>query len=273
MPPRTTKSPAPADLRDNTRGVRLQKALNEAGIGSRRQCEAFIEDGRVAVNGQIVTTLPAWTDPKTDRITFDEQPIRRPSRAASLYLMVYKPRGVICTNRDPEGRRRIIDLVPHPAHLFCVGRLDSESNGLVLLTNDGDLANQLTHPRYEVPKTYRVTVKGLVDDQAIARIQRGLILADKSGRVAKAHASAVRLMRRDRDRSRLQITLREGRNREIRRMLARLGFPVKRLTRIAIGKVRLKGLASGEWRELTRAELTTLREAAGLKPKSRKRPR
>ena len=248
--------------------------MNEVGVGSRRHCEALIADGRVAVNGQPVVALPAWVDPSADRITVDDRPISRPRRGRMLYLMVYKPRGVICTNHDPEGRRRIIDLVPQDAHLFCVGRLDAESNGLVLLTNDGELANQLTHPRYEVPKTYRVTVRGSVDDEAIERLQRGLFLADRSGGAVKTKTSSVRLLRRDRERSRLEITLREGRNREIRRMLARFGYPVKRLTRIAIGSVRLKGLASGQWRELTRAELGALRAGDRItkasKPRGRK---
>lgn len=253
----------PPELRDADRGLRLQKAMAEAGVASRRACEQMIEEGRVTVNGQAVTDLPAWVDPASDHIAVDGKPVARKKRElGKLYLMVYKPRGVISTNRDPEGRKRVIDLVPHGQRLFCVGRLDSDSTGFVLLTNDGELTQKLTHPSHEVPKTYHVRIKGELTGDEVEKLTEGIYLADRSGKTARAAASKVKLVSRDRDRTVLEITLREGRNREIRRMLARLGHPVRRLKRIAIGPVKLKGVAMGEWRDLTRQELNALRKAA-----------
>lgn len=252
----------PADLRDASRGVRLQKAMAEAGVGSRRACEQMVEEGRVTVNGTLVTDLPAWVDPQADQIEVDGRAIARRRKPGRLYLMVNKPRNVICTNRDPEGRKRVVELVPHRERLFCVGRLDADSTGLVLLTNDGSFTEKLTHPRHEVAKTYHVTVKGELDAEAVEKLTAGIVLADRAGGAARAKASGVTVKTRDRERTVLEITLREGRNREIRRMLARLGYPVKKLRRIAIGSVKLKGVASGQWRELTRGEVAALRKAA-----------
>jgi len=257
----------PAELQDADRGLRLHVAMSRAGVGSRRACETMIAEGRVSVNGVDIRPddMPVWVDPQRDHVAVDGRTIARPRRRTFTYLMVNKPRRVICTNDDPEGRRRIVDLVPQSERLHCVGRLDSDSTGLVLLTNDGELTERLTHPRNQVPKTYRVTIKGSLDGEAIEKLRRGIVLADKAGQTARTHASGVRLMERDADRTRLEITLREGRNREIRRMLARLGHPVKRLRRIAIGPVQLKGVASGSWRYLTRQELRDLRKAAGMR--------
>ena len=251
------------EFRDAERGVRIQKAMAEAGVGSRRACEQMIEEGRVSVNGRAVTELPAWVDPSEDKIEVDGRLVprqrRRPSR---LYLLVHKPRGVICTNADPQGRKRAIDLVPHADRLFCVGRLDADSTGMIILTNDGQLTQKLTHPSHEVAKTYHVVIKGQLTADEVDRLREGIFLTDKAGRSARAHASKVRLIDSNHDRSRLEITLREGRNREIRRILARLGHPVKKLKRIAIGPVALKGVGVGQWRELSRAEVAALRNAA-----------
>ncbi len=253
----------PEELRDKRRGVRLQKAMADAGVGSRRTCEQLIDDGRVAVNGCPVTELPVWVDPAEDKITVDGRLVPRQKRRRShTYLMVHKPRGVICTNHDPEGRKRVIDLVPHAERLFCVGRLDADSTGLVLLTNDGELTQQLTHPSHEVPKTYHVTIKGRLEGEDVDKLTEGIYLADPAGRTARARASLVKVLDRHHDRSRLEITLREGRNREIRRMLVRLGHPVKKLKRIAIADLPLKGVAPGQWRPLTRPEIAKLRAAA-----------
>ena len=262
------KRPAPRDdrpepLRDESRGLRLHKAMADAGVGSRRACEQLIEDRRVSVNGYLIKQMPIWVDPAEDRIEVDGKPVaRQKSRRSLLYLMVNKPRGVICTNKDELGRKRVVDLVPHKERLHCVGRLDGESTGFVLLTNDGDLTQKLTHPSHEVPKTYRVSIKGRLEDEDVERLTHGIFLADKSGKGGKARATKVRLVDRTVDRSRMEITLREGRNREIRRMLARLGFKVTRLQRVAIGGVPLKGVASSQWRALTRTEVSTLRRAA-----------
>lgn len=238
--------------------------MADAGVGSRRACEKLIEEGAVSVNGKIVTELPIFVDPQVDRIEVSGRPIARAGgRPRRVYLMVNKPRNVICTNRDPQGRSRVIDLVPHSERLFCVGRLDGDSTGLVLLSNDGQLCERLTHPRYEIPKTYRVTVRGKLEAEDVAKLERGIYLADRrKGGGARAQAERVELLKTDRDRTELQITLREGKNREIRRMLVRLGHPVKKLRRIALGPLRLKGVASGQWRALSQSEVRALRRAA-----------
>ena len=232
-------------------------------MASRRACEELIEDGHVTVNGDIVNTLPAWVDPDVDRITVGDRVIGRTRR--NIYVMLFKPRGTVSTNRDPEGRRRAIDLINHPdkPRLFPVGRLDVESSGLLLLTNDGELANRLTHPRYGVHKGYEVTVGGRLDQEDIARLEKGIFLTGRDHQGGRRTSqSRLSILKRDRDRTRLFMELREGRNRQIRRMLANLGFPVKKLRRVRMGPIALKGLSPGEWRELTRGELAALRRAA-----------
>jgi len=254
------------DFRDASRGERIQKVLASAGLGSRRSCEELISEGVVRVNGHLVADLPAWVDPKHDRITVRGKAIRQ--RTTQTYVMLFKPRGTICTNDDPEGRKRAIDLVKHPSHarLFPVGRLDQDSSGLLLMTDDGELAQKLTHPSHEVARTYEIIVKGRVEESDIARLRRGIFLSN--GRTAKrASAERLQILRRDRDRTRMRLILREGRNRQIRRMLARLGFPVKKLQRTAMGTLNLKGLQPGQWRDLTTSELKALRRATGLDPK------
>lgn len=245
------------------RGRRIQKVLAEAGVGSRRSCEEMIEAGDVSVNGHVVSELPAWVDPERDRITVRGKPLR--TRSQHVYVMLFKPRGVICTNDDPEGRRKAIDLVQHPskARLYPVGRLDVDSSGLLLLTNDGEFSNRLSHPRYGVHKTYDVTIGHALDDRSIRRLERGLFLGPaghrRGGRTAP---SRVTILKRDRDRTRLRVELQEGRNRQIRRMMADLGFNVRKLRRVQVGPVKLTGLRPGQWRELTARELGALRRSA-----------
>jgi pseudouridine synthase len=230
----------------------------------------LIETGAVAVNGHVVTTLPLWVDPHADRITVHGKPLR--TGPPLVYVLLYKPRGVVCTSDDPEGRRIAVDLVRHPSRvrLYAVGRLDADSTGLLLLTNDGELSNRLTHPRYHLPKVYEVTVRGELTADAAAKLQEGLFLPGagrrRAGRTARARLEVVR---RDRERTRLRLELHEGRNRQVRRMMARLGHPVRRLRRIELGPLRLAGLRSGQWRDLTPPELKSLRAAAGLGPKAR----
>lgn len=243
--------------------------MADAGVASRRECERLIEAGAVEVNGEVVTELPVFVHPAADRILVEGRPIRK-QRERKLYLLLNKPARTLTTLADEPGadRRTVIDLVEHPqkARLFPVGRLDYDTTGLLLLTNDGDLANQLTHPRYGVPKTYRVVVKGDVADEAISELERGIYLADrKAGKTAGASRTAhveVRLISRQRDRTVLELTLREGRNRQVRRLLAAVGFPVKKLERIGMGPLSLKGVARGEWRELNRHEIRALKRAA-----------
>lgn len=255
-------------LNDPERGVRLQRFLADAGVASRRHSELLITEGRVEVNGTPVIELPIFVNPELDRVTVDNKPIAGPER--HVYIMLNKPARFLSTVMDEPGadRKTVLDLVDHPsgARLFPVGRLDYETTGLMLMTNDGDLANKLTHPRYGIHKTYRVTVKGLLEDEDIAKLEEGIYLAERrAGRtVGAVRTSRVELVlvRRDRERTILEMTLREGRNRQVRRMLAGVGCPVKKLERIAMGPIRLKGLARGEWRELERHELRNLRKAA-----------
>lgn len=270
---RTNQRAEAAAYKDAARGERLQRILADAGVASRRAAEQMIEEGRVSVNGVTIAALPAWADAENDRIEVDGRPLPRGKAKSHTYLLVNKPRGTICTNEDPQGRKKIIDMVPHAQRLFCVGRLDAESTGLVLLTDDGDLAQRLTHPRYQVPKTYEVSIKGVLSEEDMDRLKRGMYLADKSGDVAHSHAESVKRLDSDRERTRMLITLSEGRNREIRRLLARLGHKVRRLQRVALGPLRLKGVAVGQWRALNRGEVQMLRktaDAAGKPAKSAK---
>lgn len=282
--PRTTRK----QLQDAARGLRLHKALADAGVGSRRACETLIDERRVQVNGLTIDFKPVWVDPATDHITVDGRVICAPEAKAAkaarpaaggpaphaghTYLMLNKSRGVICTSDDPQHRKTVVDMLPHEQRLFCVGRLDAESTGLVLMTDDGELANRLTHPRYQVPKTYQVAIAGSLSDEDVAKLTEGIYLADRGkDKAVKAHAAEVQFESRDRERTRLLITLHEGRNREIRRMLARLGYKVKRLKRVGLGPLRLKGVAIGQWRALTRVEISSLRQAARSTDKPRKR--
>ncbi|MGV6813985.1 MAG: pseudouridine synthase [Phycisphaerales bacterium] len=256
------------NLTDASRGKRLQRVMADAGIGSRRACEAMIENGLVEVNSIRVHKLPVWVDPEEDHIVVDGRPLPKADR--KLYIMLNKPANTLSTNQDEPGsdRRTVVDLVNHPAaaRLFPVGRLDYDTVGLILLTNDGELANRLTHPRYGVPKTYRVTVKGELDEEAIKELERGIYLAQRKagrtdGAVRTSHVE-ITLIARDRERTVVSLTLREGRNRQVRRMLAAVGYPVKKLERVGMGPVKLSGLPRGGWRELTREEIRGLRRAA-----------
>ncbi len=270
--------------------------MADAGVASRRESEALIAEGRVKVNGHVITQMPAWIDPQVDRITVDGEHIKRRPESkwtttgaagrggAKTYIMVNKPKRVISTNDDPEGRKRVIDLVDIPiaARLFPVGRLDFDSTGLILLTNDGELTNRLTHPSYEVTKRYLVNVDGRLTEVDTEKLRKGLYLAHKgkpSGAGAHlrlAAAAVVKILGHETDRTRgdrtsLSITLKEGQNREVRRIVARLGHKVRKLQRVAIGPVKLKGLALGEWRMLTSTEVNMLYKAAGMKRKTTKR--
>jgi 23S rRNA pseudouridine2605 synthase len=231
---------------------RLQKILAAAGHGSRRACEDIVLQGRVCVNGKRVSDLPVLVEPDDD-IRVDSQPIKRERK---VYYLLNKPKGVVCTNWDPAGRKRAVDLLPWvQERVFPVGRLDAESQGLLLMTNDGELTAILTHPRYGVPKTYRARVKGKLTGETLVTLRKGMWLSDgrtQPARVAVAYSS--------RDYSVLEITLREGRNRQVRRMLAKLGHPVRELTRISIGQLDLRRLGSGRIRPLQPKEVAYLKK-------------
>ncbi len=234
---------------------RINKILAHAGVGSRRKCEALINAGRVTVGGRVVRELGTRVDPHKQRIAVDGQPVRQEK---PVYWLLHKPRGYLCTNHDPSRRPLAIDLVPHISQrVYTVGRLDEASEGLLLLTNDGDLANRLMHPRFGVEKTYLVQVAGNPTADDLRQLLKGVYLSD-----GHVRARSIKREKRSGDSVWLRIVLNEGKNREIRRMLARLGHKVLRLRRIAVGPVQLGTLASGKARRLTGAELTELRETA-----------
>ena len=235
---------------------RLQKFLAAAGLGSRRQCEELILDGRVEIDREIVTELGTRVDPVRQQVRVDGTVVRAPRKQ---YFLVHKPPGVISTAKDPWARMRVIDLVESEDRLFTVGRLDKASSGLILVTNDGELANELAHPRHGVSKTYHVTVAGQPSVEVLRKLRKGIHLAEAFVRVTN-----VKLKKAHKAKSILEIVLAEGRNREIRRMLARVGHKVLQLKRIAIGPVRLGDLPSGAYRQLSRDELKNLRKSASI---------
>ncbi|BCW96569.1 MAG: pseudouridine synthase [Fimbriimonadales bacterium] len=233
--------------------LRVQKWLAHCGYGSRRACERLILQGRVAVNG-APAALGAKVDPARDTITVDGKPVSPPQHAP-VYLMLHKPRGYITTCKDPHAPRTVMELLRDaPAPVFPVGRLDADSEGLLLFTNDGAFANRLMHPRYKLPKTYRVWVAGTPSARALQRLREGVPLED--GMTAPAQ---VKRLRTENGQTLLEVALYEGRKRQIRRMCQAVGHPVKRLVRIAIGDLRLpRDLKPGQWRALTPAELKLL---------------
>ena len=231
---------------------RLQKLMAKAGYGSRRSCETLITAGRVRVNGQTAR-LGQKADPGSDLIEVDGKAI---SFEESLYIMLNKPKGVLSSTEDElrQGRKTVRDLVGLPGHLYPVGRLDKQSEGLILLTNDGHLAFHLTHPSFGHDKVYHVEVEGRISDSALERWRKGLILDGRRTAPAKIEVTE----RRDQDSS-LQVTLREGRKRQIRRISASLGHPVIKLVRLQIGTLKLGSLGAGHWRHLTDQEVLALR--------------
>lgn len=233
---------------------RLQKVMARAGAGSRRACEEFIRQGRVEVDGEIAT-LGQKADPSRQRIVFDGQPLTVPE--PFTYIAVHKPRGVLAVSRDDRGRRTVRDLVPVKGHLYPVGRLDVTSEGLVLLTNDGAVANQFTHPRYGHTKEYQAYVVGRPSETTLEKWRRGVFLDGK--RTAPAD---VTILRTERDFTWMRLVLREGRKRQIRRVAAMLRHPVRRLIRVRVGPIHLGALTAGEWRHLNEKELRDLKSGS-----------
>ena len=230
---------------------RLQKILAHAGVASRRKAEEMIQQGRVTVNGQIVTQLGTKVDPARDDIRVDGGRLKiAPSH---VYIMLNKPAGVLSVMDDERGRRSLGDLVSLPVRLYPVGRLDVNSEGLILLTDDGELANRLTHPRYEHEKEYRVLVSGHPAEKTLEAWQRGVILEGQ--RTAPASVAAIRT---DKDATMLRIVMHEGRKRQIRDVASLLGHPVRELVRVRMGPLQLGALGSGQWRHLTNQEIRAL---------------
>ncbi len=295
MPQRrdTARSSPRHGFADKNRGERLQRVMADAGVASRRDCEALILAGKVRVNGEVVDSLPAWADPASDRIVVAGKHIgsfapessggRAGAARRHVYVMLNKPDNTLTAERDEPGldRRVVTDLVNHPAsgRLFPVGRLDFHTTGLLLLTTDGDLAHLLTHPRFGVAKTYRVDVKGLLEDEQILKMGRGVCVVDRDEgqAVGASHKQPVlvRVVSRSRDRTSVEVTLFEERNRQIRRMLEAVGARVKRSassslrSRSAAAAHRTqpsasstqRGVARGSWRELTAHEVRALRQS------------
>ena len=234
---------------------RLQKILARAGYGSRRSCEELISAGRIRVNGQVVG-LGDKADAAKDKITIDGRPVEAAEKL--VYVALYKPRGVISTVSDPELRPAVRDLIPVPGTLYPVGRLDYDSEGLLLMTNDGDLANKLTHPRYEHEKEYRVLVAKHPDQEQLNTWRRGVVLEDGF----HTKPAEVYVVSKYGKGAWMSVTLKEGHKRQIREMGKQTGLPVTRIVRVRIGELLLGGLKPKEWRYLTSQEVTALQKLA-----------
>jgi len=247
--------------------VRLQRVLADAGVAARRQCEKLIEDGRVEVNGEVRDHLPVFVNPAEDKISVDGRPIPRARSTRKIYLLLHKPERMLVTAADEEGidRRTIMSLVDHPSkpRLFPVGRLDFESTGLVLLTNDGEIANVLSHPRFGVEKVYHAMVKRSLDDAHLAELESVINKAGREEARSRGRIGApgveLSVIRREAGRTLLAVTMRAGANRAVRDVLMNAGCPVKKLTQVRLGPLELKGVALAQWRELTRDEVRELR--------------
>lgn len=236
---------------------RLQKALAHAGVASRRAAERLIQDGRVAVNGEVVRTLGARVDPSRDALVVDGRPLLLARRRT--YLALHKPPGYVSTARDERGRPTVLHLVRAAGRVYPVGRLDADSEGLLLLTDDGHLALRLTHPRYGVPKEYHALVRGVPDAHAVACLRRGVDLDE--GRTSPARVAVVSV---EGDRAWMRLALKQGWKRQVRRMFAAVGYPIDRLVRTRVGSVELGALPAGAVRALTAAEVDRLRRESGL---------
>lgn len=241
--------------------MRLQRFLAAAGVTSRRKSEELITKGRVQVDGEVVTELGTQVVPGKQEVRVDTEVVKLKPK---VYYLLNKPQGVVCTHEDPDGRPRAIDLIPHNPevdHLFTVGRLDENSEGLLIVTNDGELTNRMTHPRFRVLRTYRVLVAGEPDYADLKQLQDGLFF--REGRFKVHH---VKKLKKQGKSSLLELQLSEGQNREVRRLLARIGHKVMTLTRVGFGPIKLGKLGSGEFRPLTHQEVKTLVDFAFSKP-------
>jgi 23S rRNA pseudouridine2605 synthase len=231
---------------------RLQKFLARAGVASRRVAEEMIRAGRVAVNGQAVTAMGVKIDPVRDVVRVDGRRIR--AGAETRTVMLHKPYGYVCTTKDPQGRRVVTELLGEQSdRLYPVGRLDYDTTGLLLLTNDGELAYRLTHPSFMVPRTYRVTVAGELSKETRRRLSAGV---EVEGRAVYPEMD---VLKREADKTVVEVTVHEGRYHLIKKLMAQVGHPVLKLKRVAFGPLRLEGLARGTWRDLTRRELAALK--------------
>lgn len=240
-------------------GIRLQKILSQAGIASRRAAEKLIAEGRVTVNGKTVREMGVKADPASDDVRVDGRRVKAAQRLR--YILLNKPPGYVSTRSDPQRRPTVIDLLHGVReYVYPVGRLDYDTEGLLLLTNDGDLAAKLTHPRHGIERTYEARVAGMPDEEALERLRDGIPLDGK--RTLPAQVTLLSRTRADRN-GVLLITIREGRNRQVRRMCEAVGHPVSKLKRTKIGPISDRQLKPGQWRELSDREVTTLKKLSG----------
>ncbi len=240
--------------------MRLNRYLASCGLGARRKCETLILEGRVAVNGLKTLSLGTPVDPRRDEVTVDGTVVTPP--AANTYILLNKPAGYLTTASDPQGRPTVIDLLPEgSARLFPVGRLDADTTGLLLMTDDGKLAFRLAHPRYAIEKKYVAVVEGRPSESDLQALREGVELED-----GPTHSAAVRSLPGGRDKGRVEIIIHEGRKRQVRRMLAAVGHPVVELTRMGIAFLELGEMKPGEHRVLKAAEVQRLRRSVGLNP-------
>lgn len=262
MPARSSQSDEsnPPDSLDSLE--RLQKVLASAGIASRRHCEEYIRDGRVTVDGKTVKELGIKVDPRTQKVCLDGEPVKHQKKQ---YFLVNKPAGVVCTNADPNGRPRVIDLLP-PWHgrLFSVGRLDESSEGLLIVTNDGELAHALAHPRFQAERVYRCIIAGIPSDETFQSLQKGLHFTE-----GKFRMRDVRRVKSNGKSTLVEVILTEGQNREVRRLFARVGHKVLKLRRTAFGPLKLGELQPAAYRPLTSTEVRFLKQYASSDPARR----
>ncbi len=231
--------------------MRLNKFLASCGIASRRKCDELIFAGKVKVNGEIIKTPAFKIDPEKDEVSVNENVVKLPKK---IYIALNKPEGVLCSLKDDFGRTLITDLIPEiKERIFPVGRLDFNSEGLILLTNDGELSNRLIHPKYKVEKTYHVLIKGNIDRDSLERLSNGIELDGK-----KTQPSKIRILDMGKKTTFIEIKLKEGKKRQIRRMLKEVGYEVKKLRRVKFGPIKLGRLKKGEWRYLTKKEVENL---------------
>lgn len=234
--------------------IRLQKFLAQQGLASRRNAEEMIKAGRIQVNGQVVDTMGKVIDPSKDIVLVDQKPVDLEEEL--IYIILNKPKDFVTTCKDTHGRKTVLDLVKGlKTRLFPVGRLDKDTSGLLLLTNDGALTHRLTHPRFGVEKTYRVTVRGSIDDSCLKTLTSGVLLEDGITAPAKA-----KLLSGTKEWSIFLLTIHEGKNRQVRRMCGAVGHPVMELHRVSFGPLKLNGLSPGEWRTLTPKEVSYLQK-------------
>ncbi len=230
---------------------RLQKHLAKAGIASRRNAEKLIKEGRITVNGKVVSEMGTKVDPDTDVILFKGQKVIVENK---LYLLLHKPTGYLCTLHDPQKRPIITDLLPHISkRIFPVGRLDLDSEGALIMTNDGELSQFLQHPRFEVDKTYKATVKGKPTNSELHQLRKGIMLDGQ-----KTYPAQIRVLRKSSESTILEIIIHEGKKRQVRKMFAAIGYPVQRLIRTAYGNLKLGDLPSGKYRKLTKNDIKKL---------------